>query len=216
MVWTLTYEVRFYIIATLAMLAGSLARPFLIVWACLQFIWVLMTAFGYWPVVDIFSDGLSLDFILGVLIAYAPEHWRLPYPRVVALLALLIAFVAPAFFAGQLNGIENGIPRFLGMGIPAAIIVAAAVVWNRNGVKTPRVLLFIADISYSLYMWHWVVFMLTTHWFDKVKDTPLGFMKLLIAELIVTFIISMSSFFLIEKVCNQWGSKLANLSLFQK
>ena len=97
--WTLAFEMRFYIIAALAMLAGSHAVLLLIIWGVFQIFWVLMTALGYWPVVDLFSDGLSLEFILGVLIAYMPERSRLPYPRILALLALLAAFFAPAFFS---------------------------------------------------------------------------------------------------------------------
>jgi len=196
--WTLVYEVRFYLIAALAILCGLKASVFLLSWAILQIIWVILTTFELLPAIDTFSDALSLEFILGLGITYVFKYKNLPFPRLVAFFALIASVPLLPYFSDILRGIENGWPRFFGSGIPAALIVASAISWNRAGIKTPRIFIFLGNISYSIYMWHWILFMFTMTWFGSIKDTHLGFHFFLFAEIGITIAVSFLSYRLIE------------------
>jgi len=152
--WTLSYEVFFYCLLGVLMAVGLRLR---LIGTCATLL--VFVAIG--QIVDLgyigaFAAPIVLEFAAGVLIAYAAS--RLKFSRSVTVVALSLAMIGFAFETLMVDW-----PRVLKWGVPAALLVIAAVglePWFR---KHPvRMLVYFGDASYSIYLWHvWVGIMMT-------------------------------------------------------
>jgi exopolysaccharide production protein ExoZ len=153
--WTLSYEVFFYCL--LGVLMGLGLR-----WRLIGTCATLATLVGLGRIVDLsyvgtFADPIVLEFAAGVLIAYvASQREFSPY---VIFLALPLAIVG---FAASRTLIVDW-PRVVKWGVPAALLVIAAVSLEPWFRKYPvRALGYFGDASYSIYLWHvWVGTLMT-------------------------------------------------------
>lgn len=104
-----------------------------------------------------FAAPIVLEFVAGVLIAYVAG--RLEFSRSAIVAALLLAIAG--FVASQT--LIADWPRVLKWGVPAALLVMAAVGLEPWFQKNPvRVLVYFGDASYSIYLWHvWVGVVMT-------------------------------------------------------
>jgi exopolysaccharide production protein ExoZ len=153
--WTLSYEVFFYCLLGVLM-AASLR------WRLLGTCATLLVFVGIGQILDLgyigaFAAPIVLEFAAGVLIAFVAS--RLEFSRSVIVVALSLAIVG--FVASETLIVDW--PRVLKWGIPAVLLVIAAVglePWFR---KHPvGVLVFFGDASYSIYLWHvWIGVMMT-------------------------------------------------------
>ena len=145
--WTLNYEMLFYVIfaialafhrnlvvnvlAVLALLAaGSLGRPFSA--AAAQF----------------YLNPIVLEFGFGILIALLVRRGtRAPFGLAVGLLIVGLCLLVTPF--------GDSLPKVAQGGIPAAIVVYAAVSLEQEfGRRIPWPILFFGAASYSLYLSH--------------------------------------------------------------
>lgn len=148
--WTLNYEMFFYVI-----FAISLALPQGSRLASLCAILVGLVAIG--NVLDpasvagqFYTSSLLLEFLYGVLIAVlVGRGTALPAGLALAVLALAFAMLPLR------QGFATADTRALWYGVPSALIVAAAVSFERRR-QLPRHpgLLLLGDASYSLYLSH--------------------------------------------------------------
>jgi len=154
--WTLCYEMMFYLVFTLVLFLGERWR-FGVLTGALVAIVALHFVFpaGY---ARAFTDPVVLEFAAGVVVG---RLWlqgaRLPLGTALAMAgAGFLLLAASSLFDGDL-------PRALRWGLPAALIVAGAVFAERARPFKPAALpSFLGDASYSIYLWHVVVGVLTT------------------------------------------------------
>ena len=150
--WTLNYEMFFYVVFSLALLLpqrlGLLAITGFFVGLTLinALVGPTQTQIAFW------TDPIILEFLLGIGLAMlAKSRLQLSTPIAVLLLVTGIAGIA---FAPML-GLGGPYSRFIVAGIPASLIVAAAVFGLR---ETPRgiakALVLGGDASYALYLSH--------------------------------------------------------------
>lgn len=148
--WTLNYEMAFYGLFALGLLLPSSARlPSLVAVLCL--VVAMGWIFAPTGLAAFYSDQIVLEFAAGTIIAAVWMHGT----RLKAVLAvgLLLAGVVLLYF-----GAGSILPRVIGAGIPAAMIVSGAVFSEGIVRRRPIPLLAgLGDASYSIYLSHVVV-----------------------------------------------------------
>ena len=154
--WTLNYEMFFYLVFALALTLTRRNAVFAVTALFLALAiagraFALPQPFAFW------CDPVILEFCFGMLIALA---WRegARLPRGAAAMLVIAGFAALAL--GTRTG---GWPRLVLWGLPAAAIVAGAVL---GGPRAPgpiaRALVFLGDASYSIYLVHWLAILALT------------------------------------------------------
>jgi exopolysaccharide production protein ExoZ len=146
--WTLTYEMFFYALFGASLLAPMRLRLWLLS-ATLIAICAANPLLGG-GFASILSNPLLVEFLAGIWIAVA---WK---NTVVLGKATSVAVM---IFGTALLVFENfhplDLPRFIGWGGPAALIVAGVVSLETHGMMLEnRALHFLGDASYSIYIWH--------------------------------------------------------------
>lgn len=151
--WTLNYEMAFYLLFALFLLVPTRLR-FISVTSAL----ILVVAAGYLLEPEgrlkLYSDPIILEFCFGIVIGRIYTS-ALLVPPIVS-----IGLLAGGLAALLAMGAGADVPRIVGWGIPAAMIVAGAVLGEKNAeVRDVAYLRLLGDASYSLYLTH--VFTLT-------------------------------------------------------
>jgi len=154
--WTLNYEMAFYLLFALGLLArhrllGLALTASILLTAVLAGVVARPTdtlgRFYTSPIVLEFALGMALGLALPLL---RPVAWmtRASYPLALISFALLIA--GPSVWPD--------VDRFFVFGLPAAILVACALVMERSGVTVASPLIRrLGDASYSTYLTHFFV-----------------------------------------------------------
>jgi exopolysaccharide production protein ExoZ len=154
--WTLNYEMFFYAVFAVALTLTRRNAVFAVTGLFLVLVgagraFALPLPFAFW------CDPVILEFCFGMMIALAyREGLRLWRPAAAAL--VIAGFAVLAF------GTTTGWPRLLVSGVPAAAIVAGAVLVARprQGGVIARALVFVGDASYSIYLVHWLAILALT------------------------------------------------------
>ncbi|WP_237481709.1 acyltransferase family protein [Lichenibacterium dinghuense] len=151
--WTLDYEMFFYVLFALAMvLPRRAALP------ALALALVALVALGRlvappFAAAAVWTDGLLLEFLLGLGVGLAAERGVHLRPRAAA--AVVGAGVGAAVALGPWTGRFDALGPALREGVPAALIVAGCVLGPRwRGASAVAALALIGDASYSLYLSH--------------------------------------------------------------
>lgn len=144
--WTLNLEIYFYALFALAMAIRYEARLWL---AALLILCVSLLdhAFpGTLGVLDVYADNIVFEFVFGMLLAKAFNATTFVWPRALSLGLALVAFALIAWA----NFLPTPLPRALGWGIPAAMLVWSALMIDRSGLGDicRRQLLFALFVAY--------------------------------------------------------------------
>lgn len=147
--WTLSFELLFYVGMTLA-IATRAAVPLAIYAACL----VAALARSS-PLLDFIGNPMTLEFLLGVIVARLPRHRSFGMFIVVgvALFAMTPADIGSA--KATLLALDSALWRAMLWGLPAALIVWGAL--SLEGLFEHRLFdmpVAIGDASYSIYLFH--------------------------------------------------------------
>ncbi|MEZ5913577.1 MAG: acyltransferase family protein [Paracoccaceae bacterium] len=175
--WSLSVEEQFYLVlpATLWLMLRLLGRPGAVM-AALTLLWAVSAALCLWasradPTAAFYLFPFrAWELLSGVLLAIAGQQWphrtRPASPRAaaalawagLALLALALGFVQSAGFPGW----QAALP-VAGTGLLLAATGSGGGGLVARALRLPPVR-FVGLISYSLYLWHWPVLVLSREW----------------------------------------------------
>ncbi len=158
--WTLIHEMYFYLTFSLILFARpSFRGPLLIGWAVV----VALFTYAWKPslnwispsyriTIELVFSPLTLEFLSGCLVAYISQRKYCSYNMRQASLYLGLFLL---LIAGIFNKCHDGTFRELFYGIPAFLIVHGAITMEcKAGFLKSRLLTFIGDASYSIYLSH--------------------------------------------------------------
>jgi exopolysaccharide production protein ExoZ len=152
--WTLNYEMFFYALFSIGLLFQRYLLGLGAVVAVLIGLCVAGAVFQPTGVLAAFyTNPIILEFGFGMLVALAVERAPATVPLPARMCALVALLAAPLVFFGPLAWPDA--PRVLACGVPSAVVVAAAVLLERWGLRlTSPAVLAVGDASYILYLSH--------------------------------------------------------------
>lgn len=151
--WTLVFEMIFYVIFGLVILVGRVGWWALAAWGLA--VLVANTAFAALPFpLSVLLDVHNIEFLLGIVAAWALRHHRVPAPA-------MLAIVGSALFVAQMLSkhplLDDPLVGRLGYGIAAAMAMLGVVELERTrGLAVPWILRQLGAASYSIYLIHGV------------------------------------------------------------
>lgn len=198
--WTLTFEVYFYAVVALGLLLfARRAMVGVTIWFAIVGGATLLGLWFPWskPLDFVFAP-LVLEFLLGIVVAMLIDRgFQRFHGALLAGAFIWIAigslFLMPSIFAlnvdhwGRLVAINRSFAlHVVCRGIPAAIFIYGIVVLEiRQRWIMPRVLQYIGNASFSIYLWHVVVFNAVAEVFVRLGwvgvVSPIGLTALMIA-----------------------------------
>jgi exopolysaccharide production protein ExoZ len=187
--WTLSFEVLFYIIfALLIGLKPKLCFPIISAW-------LLLTFAHFIGVFDLPKDSFmlnfllnehNLEFFLGCLAAYVVSKHKIPQEMT------LICLGAFLYTLGAINYYYKvvDISSVISFGIPSMLLVVGSTSLEmRKDVHVNKILIYIGNASYSIYLIHGFVINNITKFLLKVApDITQNLLILNILGLIIAFI----------------------------
>jgi peptidoglycan/LPS O-acetylase OafA/YrhL len=173
--WTLTFEMAFYAVTALSLFLLP-RRPFvgLVAWfavtACLTVVAQVVPV----PIrLDYMFAPTVLEFALGMAVALAIDRGTSRLARTALLVGAVWLLVGAAVL--QQDGgraAQSYLLRLVSWGVPAGLIVyGAAALEARRAWIMPRALKYLGDASYSIYLWHAVMFIAIAAAFAKLGWT---------------------------------------------
>ena len=197
--WTLNYEMFFYLLFgfTLMLPVGIRAAAMAAILACLVGLQFFNPPAN--SILGFYSSSVVLEFAFGVLLGHL-------FTRNVAASrrSAVVMILTGAVLAVSLGSIFPDFPRALVGGVPALLVVAGAVFFERSHhvveVALPKLL---GDASYSLYLSHGAVlsalgqFWLALHF--PPTSQPISFILFLAAGIVCTSIAGIAIYKLVER-----------------
>jgi peptidoglycan/LPS O-acetylase OafA/YrhL len=170
--WSLAREEQFYLLWPAALLAVRKARNpvavlAVVITALMLYRAALMTT-GASEARIYFAPDTNLDgLLIGSALAFQRRRGPLPVPAgLAAAAAVVTALIVSAIPSMAILNVA-ALPLFE---LAAAVLIAAAAC---GSLRLPRALVWLGGISYSLYLWHFVVFW-ALHWRHPLLAALLG------------------------------------------
>src|SRR5690625_1923013 len=228
-VWTLTYEIAFYGLFMLALMVSQRYRKLIAAAAIIGLFVFLqfqtqgeikLSAYQYAetpgspllsPVMAIFSSPMVLEFALGISLYLLYRH--IPYlegPRgqwlargALGVAALAATGLYSPFFDGH-GPLNWGLPSFL-------LLLSLLVYEKQKGLPEIKSLMFLGNISFSLYLLHMIIIKLMR----KYELAPNMFgVAVFITALLASLLVAHLAFVFIEqksaRLCRNLMSRLSN------
>ncbi|HLR29912.1 MAG TPA: acyltransferase [Paenalcaligenes sp.] len=213
-VWTLTYEIAFYMLFMGALMCSQRYRKLIasasIIGLFLGLQYMVHGEIGFsayqkadasvnklvQPLVAIFSSPMVIEFALGIALyvvyralpRLAPElRQRIAIPALIVAAVAAIGLYLPTFYGhGPLN-----------WGLPAFILLLALLVYEKqNGLPEIKSLVFLGNISFSLYLMHMIIIKLMRK--HEIAQNSFG-LVVFFAALVASIFVSYLSFVFIEQ-----------------
>ncbi len=202
--WTLAYELLFYAVLSL-IISWFPRRVFQALgWWLLGSVAAILIALGHGPQAFEFlpASPLMLEFGAGCVVAYLTQQGVKSWGKS-ALLVGIVLFGVAAWAHSQFG---NWQPAFrVVFAFPCALVVYGAVTVEAAGLTAPKWLQRLGDASYSLYLWHQLVFACALAVFES-----LGLMKALPGVVLIllgagiSLAVGFASYRFIEKPLQAW------------
>lgn len=165
--WTLNFEIYFYLVFALSMLAGRLRWVAFFTWMLLTLVAIPLAVTGNvaaspdhdyhlgWRYLDQMANPVIWDFVVGVAIGLL-YHSMIRIKRLWitnVLLFISIAFVI--WWAAPTRATFHGIGNW---GLSLAIFFAiAALIGKETRITPPALIVWVGEISFSVYLFHIIV-----------------------------------------------------------
>lgn len=151
--WTLNYEMLFYVVFAVAMLwRRAIGIP--LVFATLLALILVghVVPAGTSDLLSFWSNPITIEFLFGILLGIGLERGQ--RLRMATTVALAVVGLALLWLASAAGWIDPPL-RWLAVGLPATMIVAAAALGPQPAQSPPvRLLRLGGDASYALYLSH--------------------------------------------------------------
>lgn len=221
--WTLSYEVMFYSVFAVAMSISYRYRSFL----CALIFMATMLGFQlfyngnfdlssqvspeiavthWWQAwIKLASNTITIEFITGMALAELMVNDKIsksPIIRAVAWMAAAVTSVFVIIRGPQVFGMSGGF-------WPAAVIMASVITLSSHKKTTSfRLLSFLGDISYSLYLIHYPVMVFLT---NSLPDSgrQAGNTEVFLLSITVSIAFASVMYRLVEEPSVQLGKKIA-------
>lgn len=197
--WTLNYEMFFYLLFGLCLLIPLRWRTPIIValLACLVSLQFFNPPTN--SVIGFYSSSIILEFAFGVALGYLYSR-DAGISRVLSLSMILTGIAFVLTFTGSLPLSL----RAIDFGIPALLIVAGAVFFERSrGVREVALPKLLGDASYSLYLTHGMVLSAYGQFWRKFHlpsvSQPINFLLFSIVGVIIASIFGIAIYKFIER-----------------
>ncbi|MFE4110821.1 acyltransferase family protein [Kosakonia sp. YIM B13611] len=164
--WTLVYEMFFYLVLCLLILSGKKFWHALFIWMFIEIIAIACTntydknLAGYVPL-----NPQIIQFCAGCIVAFICTKFETRFGREI----LFAGFFLFAVMCCVNINLANWDPwhRTLTLTLPSAMMIYGAVVSEREKrFFFGKPLLFLGNISFSLYLWHQLTFQSMLSWFE--------------------------------------------------
>jgi len=203
--WTLTFEIGFYVLFGLMLISvpSRWRVPIMGVWAVIILVAGALADWEFQALPDgwtaWFVHPLCLEFIFGAVVAaYISQSQSKLFGTLLALsggLALAGAFLVPHdVLSGQFP-----LYRVAAFGLPSAALLAGLVILERqSSLSVPTILKRLGDMSYSLYLFHFLILLGARRAFGLIGYSP-GFWVFLILGTGLCVVGSYAAWRLIER-----------------
>jgi exopolysaccharide production protein ExoZ len=174
--WTLVYELYFYLIFAVALIARSMAVAVSGPIVAIISLWLASDVVPWQAVRSLLADPVPLEFCMGLCLAWAYSRWQAVFKQltigwVLALVGLGITAAAPLFvWHPDTTGLP-GAARVVAWGLPALLVMVAALPIRAPRKLATRFAVLLGDASYALYLTHLFV-MIGYGW--VLKSTGFG------------------------------------------
>lgn len=151
-IWTLTHEIYFYLMFSLALLLNRKISSVILTG------WIFISLFhflGFFSLDNFYFSFIfskfNLEFALGCLAGYLVLNFKLSKRNLILSLGLSLMLMIWVLEYNDLFVID----RILAYGIPYTLIIigGASIAYNKE-LRLPRSLTFLGDASYSIYLSH--------------------------------------------------------------
>jgi len=197
--WTLNYEMFFYLVFALALFFQQRALSIVIVtMTALVIVGATLPMEGLFA--RFYTNEIILNFVWGCLLYAAWARWprafgaHLWWLGLIGVIAIILQpYVAPA------------LPRSIGAGLPATLIVAAALGFVFPAGAARDVSVKLGDASYSIYLVHPFVVELAAKALIKIAGaSPLTAGIHLVVSILATCLVSIAIFNFFERPISAW------------
>lgn len=209
--WTLNYEMFFYAIFAIAM-SINYPRRVLITYVFLLLLVTIDSAnlIPLPPELKFYCRDIVLEFAAGMLLCYAYRAGKLKGNILIGVILFSLGVSALIINASP----DLGTFRAIKLGIPAIAIVAGLLAVEKS-LPRLRLPLFIAEISYSIYLSHIMVIAILRYLYPRLGIPTAGLVSTLtfvLISLTMGIICGMISYFVVEKpllnLCRQLQKSL--------
>ena len=149
-VWTLVFELYFYVFVALILLIVP-RRYFykaLAIWVAAEIVLIVVRP-NYQPP----GHPLTLEFAFGCAIAWLNARGLIRRELLAGAIGLAF-FAAGDWWCVHTQAPPAGLPQLLTFGLGSALCMYGLIGLERHGMRFPRALVRLGDASYSLYLWH--------------------------------------------------------------
>lgn len=149
--WTLEFEILFYLIFCILLFNKKIFYTMVTIWG-FTIIYFFIYPVNFSILIGRIFNPINLEFLFGCIIALVVLKNKFNFKWTVHLSIMLIILSSALQYYGILN-----IHRFIMWGIPFAMLILGLVKLDiKNHVKVPKILIFLGDASYSIYLTHLV------------------------------------------------------------